>query len=76
MKGKNTLKLNVETMHEAVQMWVSSEFTFEPKPKVVAVRQIMPPLVYENNTSTQPPGFYEIDVEAGGSGGDERTPNG
>ena len=60
MKGKNTLKVNIDTMHEAMQLWVSQEFTFEPKPKVVAVRQIMP------NTYPEPgtPGYYEIDIEA------------
>lgn len=60
MKGKNTLKLNIDTMHEAVQMWVSSEFTFEPKPKVVAVRQIQAQAYPEPGT----PAYYEIDVEA------------
>ena len=57
MKGKNTLRLNIETMNEAAQMWVDSAIT--TKPKVVAVRQISaqeyanPPLA----------GYYEIDVE-------------
>lgn len=60
MKGKNTLKLNIDTMHEAVQMWVSSEFSFEPKPKVVAVRMI------PANTYPEPgtPAHYEIDIDA------------
>lgn len=59
MKGKNTLKVNIETMHEAVQLWVAQEFSFEPKPKVIAVRQIQP------STYPEPgqPGYYEIDVE-------------
>lgn len=62
MKGRNTLKLNTETMFEAAQMWVDSEFTFEPKPKVVNVRQIMP--MGYGDTAT--PGYYEIEVDAGG----------
>ena len=64
MKGKNTLKLNIETMHEAVQLWVSQEFTFEPKPAVIAVRQIQPTTYPEPGT----PGYYEIDIEVSAKG--------
>ncbi len=63
MKGKNTLKLNKDTMHEAVQMWVSSEFTFEPKPRVVAVRQFAETTGYAGNPSI--PAYYEIDIQVG-----------
>lgn len=64
MQGKNTLRVNIETMHEAVQMWVNSEFSFEPKPKVIAVRQIQAQTYPEPGT----PSFYEVDVEAVSSG--------
>lgn len=57
MKGKNTLKLNTETMLEAAQMWVDSSLA--SKPKVVAVRQFQPQTYPEPGQ----PGYYEIDVE-------------
>lgn len=66
MKGKNTLKLNVQTMHEAAQMWVDSAIT--AKPRVVAVRQIAPTIYPEPGT----PGYYEIDVDDGEK--DEKSP--
>lgn len=63
MKGKNTLKVNVETMYEAVRLWVAQEFVADPAPNVVAVRQITPPPVYQDGESVQQPGYYEIDIE-------------
>ena len=65
MKGKNTLRLNIETMHEAAQMWVDSAIT--AKPRVVAVRQISPPPLYQDGKSIEQPGYYEIDVDDGES---------
>lgn len=60
MKGKNTLKLNQQTMFEAAQMWVDAEFTFEPKPRVTAVRH-MQPSGYGDKAL---PAYYEIDVDS------------
>lgn len=57
MKGKNTLRLNISTMHEAAQMWVDSALT--AKPRVIAVRQVQP-VGYGDNMQ---PMFYEIDVD-------------
>lgn len=59
MKGKNTLRLNIETMHAAAQLWVDTALT--AKPRVIAVRQIMPTTYPEPGT----PGYYEIDVDDG-----------
>lgn len=58
MKGKNTVKLNAETMLEAVQMWADSSFT--SKPRVTGVRQIAEQAVYQG---TPVPMHYEVDVE-------------
>lgn len=61
MKGKNTLKLNTATMHEAAQMWVDSALA--SKPRVVAVRQYPEQGGYAGTPAA--PGYYEIDVDDG-----------
>lgn len=38
MKGTNTLKLNQDTMREAMQVWIDATFASADKPKVTNVK--------------------------------------
>jgi hypothetical protein len=54
MKGKNTIKINVETMIEATQMWLDS--TMRKPHKVLSVRQVT-----SNGIQTE---TFELEIEA------------